>query len=548
MSEEKKAEMTDRGFAIMALAVTIFVGWLKYKPEIMTFYVKWRFAIAFFITVAIVATYVRLRNKFVSLFKAKDLENEILSPAEGEDSVFAGITPRGKSVFIKQSFRRMHTQVVGTTNAGKTESVIVPWAIDDIKKGRGLIIIDGKSDRSLLDKIYAYAKKYHREQDVRILSLCNVDISHTFNPFTNGSVLEIAERVFAAFNFENEYFKSIQYDAFLHCLLLLEEAKIKPTPCRLIDCLKSEKHLAGLANKSHSPKLKDWAKDFLSLKREEREQRTSGLVAQLQSFAVGETAPIFNSEQSDIDLEKALEDGEIIYCQLPALKVPTLGKATGKIILQCLQSAVSSRHLGRSGNKNFFSVYLDDFTEYLTPGFVTLLNKSRSANVGIVFAHQALGDLAGLGEGIQNTILTNSNLKVFMRTNEPESAEYFSSVIGTLQTSKITERQKDGFFGTAKTGDGSVREAEEFKFHPNVFKQELGVGEAVMVLPHSKGSLPVRIKFKKSSDLDPQTIPKLKKSEPLGMDLSASDRLKISKTDAGADLLAQDDEVHKETA
>jgi conjugal transfer pilus assembly protein TraD len=548
MSEDKKAEMTDRGFAIMALAVTVFVGWLKYKPEIMIFYVKWRFAIALFITVAIVATYLKLRNKFVSLFRAGDLENEILSPTEGEDSVFAGITPRGKSVFIKQSFRRMHTQVVGTTNAGKTESVIVPWAIDDIKKGRGLIIIDGKSDRSLLDKIYAYAKKYHRVQDVRILSLCNVDISHTFNPFTNGSVLEIAERVFAALNFENEYFKSIQYDAFLHCLLLLEEAKIKPTPCRVIDCLKSEKHLAGLANKSHSPKLKDWAKDFLCLKREEREQRTSGLVAQLQSFAVGETASIFNSEQSDIDLERALEDGEIIYCQLPALKVPTLGKATGKIILQCLQSAVSSRHLGRSGNKNFFSVYLDDFTEYLTPGFVTLLNKSRSANVGIVFAHQALGDLAGLGEGIQNTILTNSNLKVFMRTNEPESAEYFSSVIGTLQTRKITERQKDGFFGTAKTGDGSVREAEEFKFHPNVFKQELGVGEAVMVLPHSKGSLPVRIKFKKSSDLDPQTIPKLKKSEPLGMDLSASDRLKISKTDAGADLLAQDDEVHKETA
>lgn len=78
--------------------------------------------------------------------------------------------------------------------------------------------------------------------------------------------------------------------------------------------------------------------------------------------------------------------------------------------------------------QGFFSVYLDDFTEYLTPSFVTLLNKSRSANVGIVFAHQALGDLDGLGDGVKNTILTNSNLKVFMRTNEPESAEYFSSI------------------------------------------------------------------------------------------------------------------------
>ncbi len=548
MNEDKKSEMTDRGFAIVVLVLAVVASWLKYKSEIIAFYVNWRFAFALVITVVVVATYVKLRNKFVSLMKERDLENEILSPTEGEDSVFAGITPKGKSVFIKQSFRRMHTQVVGTTNAGKTESVIVPWAIDDIKNGRGLIIIDGKSDRSLLDKLYAYAKKYHRAHDVRILSLCNVDISHTFNPFTNGSVLEIAERVFAALNFENEYFKSIQYDAFLHCLLLLEDAKIKPTPCRVIDCLKSEKHLSGLASKTQIPKLKDWAKDFLSLKREEREQRTSGLVAQLQSFAVGETASIFNSEHSDIDLERALADGEIIYCQLPALKVPTLGKATGKIILQCLQSAVSSRHLGRSDDKKFFSVYLDDFTEYLTPGFVTLLNKSRSANVGIVFAHQALGDLAGLGEGIQNTILTNSNLKVFMRTNEPESAEYFSSVIGTLQTNKVTERQKDGFFGAAKTGDGSVREAEEFKYHPNVFKQELGVGEAVVVLPHTKGSLPVRIKFKKSFDLDAQIIPKLKKSEPLGMGPMLSEKPISERTDAGLDLISTSTKEQKEVA
>ncbi len=43
--------------------------------------------------------------------------------------------------------------------------------------------------------------------------------------------------------------------------------------------------------------------------------------------------------------ESMAEMARLIYCQLPALKVPALGKATGKVILQCLQSAVSSRHL-----------------------------------------------------------------------------------------------------------------------------------------------------------------------------------------------------------
>lgn len=94
MSDDKRSEMTDRGFAIMALALTVFVGWLKYKTEIITFYFQWRYGVALVITLAIMATYVKIRKKFTSLFKESDLENEILSPTEGEDSVFAGITPR----------------------------------------------------------------------------------------------------------------------------------------------------------------------------------------------------------------------------------------------------------------------------------------------------------------------------------------------------------------------------------------------------------------------------------------------------------------------
>lgn len=516
MSEDKKSEMSDKGFLMLAVVLGSVVLWLRYKAEIVIFYLKWRYGVALAITGVLLFGFLKLRNKLRSIFADDDLEYSVITPSDSDDAVFAGRSDKDKPVYIKQAFRRMHTQVVGTTNAGKTESVILPWAIDDIKKGRGLLMVDGKSDSSLLDKLYAYAKKHHRAHDVRILSLCNVEISHTFNPLAGGSVLEVAERVFNALNFENEYFKSIQYDAFLHCLLLLEKADIKATPFRIIECLKQEKILAELGIRSKDERLQMWVTDFLRLSREDREQRTSGFVSQLQSFSIGEMASIFNSENSDIDLERALDEGEIVYCQLPALKIPTLGKATGKMILQCLQSAVASRHLGKSHSQKFFSVYLDDFTEYLTPSFVTLLNKSRSANVGVVFAHQALGDLAGLGDGVKNTILTNSNLKVFMRTNEPESAEYFSEVIGTAQTEKITERQKEGFFGSEKTGDGSVRETEEFKFHPNVFKQDLGVGEAVIVLPHAKGNLPIRLKFKRSLDLDKPQIPKLLKSPPAG--------------------------------
>lgn len=71
--------------------------------------------------------------------------------------------------------------------------------------------------------------------------------------------------------------------------------------------------------------------------------------------------------------------------------------------------------------------------------------------------------------------------------------------------------------GAERTGDGSVRDVEEFKFHPNLFKQQIGIGEAVVVLPHERGSLPVRLKFRKSPDLDKIALPLVAKPAPRGL-------------------------------
>ncbi len=513
MSDKKPDGGSEKFLAFLGALAGAYVAWSKYKFAIFAWYFKYRILIALGLAASVVALYILVKSKFIKSRSKKNLEAEIIGKDADDDSVFMGFTKENKRVYFRESQRRMHIEVIGTTNAGKTESVVAPLAIDDIKKGRGLLIIDGKSDRGLLDKIYAYARQYNRLEDVRILSLCDVPMSHTFNPLDGGSPLELTERLFNAFVFDNSYFAGLQREALLNTLLIFKASNIHPTCAKLVEALTGPRHLKKLMQNSKDPQLLGWVTEFLSLSREEREQRTSGLVTQLRMFAVDETAKIFNAENSQVNLEEALAKNQIIYCQLPVLKIPTLGKATGKMILQCLQSAVSSRHLSR-GERNFFSVYLDDFTEYLPESFVSLLNKSRSANLSIVFAHQAIGDLTSLGDGVKNTILTNTNLKVFMRTNEPESAEYFSSVVGTAETTKLTERQNKGTFGPTKDGTGSVRAAEEFKFHPNLFKQGLGVGDAVVVLPHSRGSHAVQMKFARKPDLEVPNILAVAKAEP----------------------------------
>ena len=332
--------------------------------------------------------------------------------------------------------------------------------------------------------------------------MSNIDESYQFNPLIGGSPEEVTERVFNSFDFENPYYRSVQFEVFSQVMRVFEKANQIPTFLRLHQAISNPAILKFIVRKwDQNDPLKQWAHNFKDLPAQERAQRTSGLLAAISHFAFGKASCLFNTEAPEITLEKALSENLIVYFQLPVMLTPFLGQASGKMILQCLQAAIANRHRSVNRSPKFFSVFLDDFTEYLYPGFVSILNKSRSANVGIVFAHQALGDIKTLGDAIANSILTNANLKVFMRGNDPDSTEYFSKVIGTAKTVKYTERTKTGFFAKEETGDSSAREVEEFIVHPNKFKKELGVGEAMMVIPHPAGSKTVHIKFQKFDDL-----------------------------------------------
>lgn len=443
-------------------------------------------------------------EKVSGMVKAMKLQNQILG--REEDSVFCGLTDKSKEVWIKPGQRSMHTQVVGTTNAGKTESVVIPWAVQDIHSGKGLLLIDGKADNSLLDKLWAYAVSSGRQKDFKLFSLGKRENSFQFNPLLGGTAEEITERVFNAFEFENPYYRSLQYEVMNQVMRVFESTGTAPTFQRLYQAISNPSVLVHLSRETKDLSLKQWVQWFEELPAKDRETRTSGLLTAIGHFAFGANADLFNTVENAITLDEALQKNQIVYFQLPVLLSPFLGKATGKLVLQSLQAAVANRHRSDE-NKRFFSVFLDDFSEYLYPGFVSILNKSRSANVGVVFAHQALGDIQTMGEPVANSILTNSNLKIFMRGNTPDSAEYFSKVIGTLTSTKFTERQKKSWFVTSKSGDVSAREVEEFVIHPNSFKRDLGVGEAIMMIPHSKGAKVVKIKFNKIDDLPSVALP-----------------------------------------
>ncbi len=519
MSKDK-GKSDEMIFPMLILLGAVIVIWKLYMiflhtliPLVVRFYFTHYYLSIFLITSLVTLTLLGIAYGVSKLFEAtKPKKVEI---KKDPDLLLGYTIPGRKPVMLSVTQRTLHGTAIGTTGFGKTESGVFPMVVDDIKQGRGCLVMDGKSDRSFLNKLYAYTAKYNRTKDFRVFSLFEPAISNTYNPLIGGPAEEISERVFNSFDFENEYYEDLQRDWFAHVLRIFEKTGQKPTFLKISQSLSDPRIVRALAKRSGDEDLDFWAKAFCERPALDVRKEINGLLNKVNRFAYGQFAPQYNSDNPTISIQQAMTENLIVYFQLPAMQFADLGRSTGRILVQDLMSQIANRHKGSSDGRRFFGVYLDDFAEYLHENFVTVLNKSRSANVGIMFSHQAKGDIDALGPAVSNAIVTNTNTKIIMRSTEPDTAEYYARMIGTKKTEKTTERRRATMFSTENTGDMSVRDAEEFLFHPREIKNELRIGEGLLMTPDQPT---MKVKFNMLPELTPIPVPLVEKIQPLGMD------------------------------
>ena len=418
-----------------------------------------------------------IRNKYLDHLIADE-------KAKCDDKTLVGISKKtNRPVYIEDLMRLYHTQVIGSTGTGKTEGIVLPWIFRDIEQGRGMLIIDGKPEEQFLARLYGKVCKEGREKDFRLFSLARPELSHCFNPFAYGESDEVSERVFSSFETDNNHYKALQKSAFTTMIDLIKSQGMVPKPGLIRELLRDKDLLTAWSNRVDDEVLYADLEKILKLPSEQFQKDFSGILAYLENLTKNKAAHLVNQSFSDINFEEALLNNNIIYFQLPTLSSPDLASNLGRLAIQTFAAAAGQYQArSRADSKKMFSLYLDDFNDYMYDGFTSVTNKVRSAGIGIVFSHQSLGDLERVSPEFKKIILDNTNNKVVLRMNDPESADYFSNLIGTVKTEKTTERRTKGLFGAEDTGEQSVRDADEYKTHPNTLKDELLTLEAAVII------------------------------------------------------------------
>jgi type IV secretory pathway TraG/TraD family ATPase VirD4 len=113
--------------------------------------------------------------------------------------------------------------------------------------------------------------------------------------------------------------------------------------------------------------------------------------------------------------------------------------------------------------------------------------------VGLIFGHQALGDLEHYGKDIKNIILSNSNNKIILKNDDPETVDYFVNTIGT-QTVMTPVESFSTKSGTTTPAGFTKRIEEQYVIQPSDLRS-IVLGEAIVKIDTIYGRLIQKIHF-----------------------------------------------------
>ncbi|MDP2629296.1 MAG: TraM recognition domain-containing protein [Candidatus Harrisonbacteria bacterium] len=388
---------------------------------------------------------------------------------------------RDKPLYLTNDQRLMHCEVVGSTGTGKTESVLLPMLAHDIAHGKGAIIIDGKGDLELRNKIRYIVRKQKREDDFYFFSLSHPEKSNTYNPLYRGNPTELKDKLVNSMAWSDEFYRRMAEQAALTLLNAIASTGRTTRFRELHGYLTDLNALKKLSDETTNPVLKeDIGKMVNSFK--DNQKFLAGLMSDLFLTSRSEFSDLLDTDDPQIDLLSLYENNQICYFALDLQKYADTSRRIGRMIIQDVR-AVSSHIVSHvtAYNRHFFPVFIDDASSFLELNFIDFLNKCRASGYAVTMLHQSLGDLVYRGmPNFQQQVIENTNIKIILRQDDPFSVEKFVKIAGTRRTMISTYQTEEQILGKGLTGAGSVREGQTFRIEPDLIRG-LKRGEAALI-------------------------------------------------------------------
>src|SRR3989344_1365672 len=286
--------------------------------------------------------------------------------------------------------RRRHVYVIGKTGVGKT-TLLENMILQDVKMGRGLALVDPHGD--VAEKI-ADAIPPERINDVVYFDPADIDFPVAFNPLESvdpqykylvaSGLVSSLKKIWA-----DSWGPRLEYILRNVILALLDYPS--STMLGIMRMLSDKGYRKKVVDYISDPVVKAfWENEFANYNERFRSEAISPIQNKVGQFLSSSIIRnIVAQPKSTIDMKDIMDNGKILLINVSKGRIGEDNSALlGAMLITKLQLAAMDRASIPEADRKDFYLYVDEFQNFATESFATILSEARKYRLNLIIAHQ----------------------------------------------------------------------------------------------------------------------------------------------------------------